>query len=479
MTRSRTKTFQSKKVFHILCVTIYLSILSFVHSFPPPLKRTTIQRRHGFIDLLSSTSSFDTRPEDYEDDWQAGNVYEDLEKLENAIRIANGEQLYQHRLRIQTLNNMARQRRPLIQDFQRYFLLPTLLSILLSRILPSPVLNVLSRISSLHFAILVITFPLFLLVYLSRKKNHTSYLPSSDLKNVDPEYFKFVTDGKDLLEDVFPRNAPQSILEMWASTVIGSAPLALTILPTRVRLVTRLAVALSWHQYPAWWHSLYCPMLSPQPWTAAVAYTRNAIALSATAFWCVIDGAICLAEPSLPSFSRSRIHPVFTALMWIGPMIQIVAALRGLRVDRMHDQPIHRIQPSHHKEIRLPLTWRYRQTWRKPERVTNTIRRWWRGMWYWWFFAGSVQEQVQREYGRGRGRHRSLAYQRGLTVWQRVQQEVSPTPDRAQWKARAMQKIAEQHEQSYRKGNFDVRIYFQIYMQLFKILTLLCYVGLC
>ena len=106
---------------------------------------------------------------------------------------------------------------------------------------------------------------------------------------------------------------------------------------------------------------------------------------------------------------------------------------------------------SDKKEPKRLMQWRYKLTWREPERIRVTLDRWRGEFWYWLFLKGSVQEKLSKE---AAGRFKSEVQSRGLTIWQRLAKERAqypdaPLPDRTKWKENAMKRVAEWHQQDY------------------------------
>lgn len=101
--------------------------------------------------------------------------------------------------------------------------------------------------------------------------------------------------------------------------------------------------------------------------------------------------------------------------------------------------------------------WRYRLEWREPERIMETLSKWKGGFSYWLLFEGGVEDQLRKEF---RAKQKNAAYRQGLTVLQRVEQEMkenpdAPKPDRTKWKEQAMEKEALKHEADYKSGTYE------------------------
>jgi len=114
---------------------------------------------------------------------------------------------------------------------------------------------------------------------------------------------------------------------------------------------------------------------------------------------------------------------------------------------------------SDKKESKRLIQWRYKLTWREPERIRVTLDRWRGAFWYWLFLKGSVQEKLSKEAG---GRFKREFQSRGLTIWERLAKEKAqypdaPFPDRTEWKENAMKRVAEWHQQDYDANTIRVR----------------------
>jgi hypothetical protein len=123
--------------------------------------------------------------------------------------------------------------------------------------------------------------------------------------------------------------------------------------------------------------------------------------------------------------------------------------------------------------------WRYRWEWRTPQRLLPTLQRMIRQGWHNFLVAGSVQDQLIQEF---RNRNKREIRERGLTIWQRLEQEEKEKAatwkrnhqldddddatnmkprfvDRSQWKANAMEQMAAKHQSDYERGVYEVSFY--------------------
>jgi hypothetical protein len=167
-----------------------------------------------------------------------------------------------------------------------------------------------------------------------------------------------------------------------------------------------------------------------------------------------------------------------TVLIYFAPICHLVAAARLFRIQYTPDlslvsssdqptefQPAVALQQEQEEQQQAGrFQWRFRMNWREPQRVRTTLREWRGRLAYWFFFAGSVQEklrqQQQQDARRQSGGGAGEVKRRGLTVVQRIKQDLgiaatsSRLTDRTKWKPQAMERLAKLHEQSYRDGSF-------------------------
>ena len=103
--------------------------------------------------------------------------------------------------------------------------------------------------------------------------------------------------------------------------------------------------------------------------------------------------------------------------------------------------------------------WRYKISWREPERLGVTWGTWWGKLWYWWLLAGSVQEKMRQDFTTQR---KAEVRSQGRTVLERMAVDLAQNPDTPmpkadQWKEIAMNRLREQHQADYDNGYFRVR----------------------
>jgi hypothetical protein len=127
-------------------------------------------------------------------DWQVGDVYKDLDLLEQSIRLVNAEQDLQHKERLETLDHFARQRRLIRPDIRNHLMAPLSYSFLIFFIVSrKPFLSqLLARISLAHVYSVTLLPPILFLV-IKRAKMSPPEPPPPELSNIDPQYYRFLT----------------------------------------------------------------------------------------------------------------------------------------------------------------------------------------------------------------------------------------------------------------------------------------------
>ena len=201
-------------------------------------------------------------------EWQARNVYDDLDLLRQSISKDQAEDRLREIQRRRLLNTFAANRRPLFKDLQRFVLLPILSAFLLAAV--SPLNNDTARLrrivgmaSRVEFWTIVVAAPMRLLMLVNRKMPKAPRLGGAH--NVLPPrrarglYSTIVQ--LDPPESRSSRETVQSLLEYWVSAVTGVACVGLWFAITQTgeiysrswpcfRFATRLGAIASLHQYP-------------------------------------------------------------------------------------------------------------------------------------------------------------------------------------------------------------------------------------
>ena len=160
----------------------------------------------------------------------------------------------------------------------------------------------------------------------------------------------------------------------------------------------------------------------------------------------------------------SNVVSIFSiAVAIVGPVCHLLAMQKLIHISYSHNTSLAIKSDQFDKTTLLPngdesWKWRYKLRWREPQRVHTTLRKWWDDFWYVLFFRGSVDEKLRQDQQRRLRENGAKA--RGLTVLQKVAAEdplMNPSGnDRTQWKIKAMERIAQKHQEDYSIGSFDV-----------------------
>jgi hypothetical protein len=228
-------------------------------------------------------------------DWQVGDVYKDLDLLEQSIRLLNAEQDLQHKERLETLDHFARQRRLIRPDIRNHLMAPLSYSFLIFFIVSrKPFLSqLLARISLAHVYSVTLLPPILFLV-IKRAKMSPPEPPPPELSNIDPQYYRFLTSSPWEDPTTSTRDFLLCLSEQWTSAVAVFL-LWGAFLPLPCRLLVRLAAWASLHQYPKLYFELYRQPrpLSGQVWT----FQKLVSAMESTTPWLVAtDLALWLAS---------------------------------------------------------------------------------------------------------------------------------------------------------------------------------------
>ena len=203
-------------------------------------------------------------------EWQAGNVYGDLDRLRRTIAIHNAdEHLRQVRVR-QELDHFAASRRPLLKDVLRWVALPTTVALFLSRIpmkhqtnnLVGVVTRGFAACYNLQFWWALVVSPIMLLAAKRRALPPPEPIPDEFAPYVNNVFFDEIQqliDWEDTRTSC--KDSVLVLLEYWVSSVIGALLLQSYLLLPHVpkpsmesligtRFLTRLGVVAAVHQYP-------------------------------------------------------------------------------------------------------------------------------------------------------------------------------------------------------------------------------------
>lgn len=206
----------------------------------------------------AESSSDDGTLNDYE--WKVGNVYDDLDRLQQEITISQAEQHLRQVEDRERLDTFAAQRRPIQRDVRRFLLAPLFLSVFLTLIQKSHLARFFTLAFNLHLYFIVVAAPMCLLLA-KRKSLPPPPPPPEELKGLDPDYYRFVvTDWEDPKTSC--RDHVLCLLENWTSAVMGPALLAciycllprtasrVSLAVVALPLITRLGAIAALHQYP-------------------------------------------------------------------------------------------------------------------------------------------------------------------------------------------------------------------------------------
>jgi hypothetical protein len=158
-------------------------------------------------------------------EWKVGDVYDDLARLEQGIILANAEQDLQHQERIEILDGMAEERRPLSPDVQKFLIAPMIGALLLkscnqyssTRLVP----RLFAMTMDVQFWGLVVAAPLLVLALKRVFSGPPEPMPD-ELKEIDPLYLPLVNSDWESPETSCKDNV-LFLLELWASAVVGMA----------------------------------------------------------------------------------------------------------------------------------------------------------------------------------------------------------------------------------------------------------------
>lgn len=270
-------------------------------------------------------------PKERRDDtnqWQPGNMERDFDRLEQAIAFTNADQNLQHQERIETLNYIAQQRRPISPDLAMYVLSPLMasfaLAIIFNHIDDSHglgrqfLVKGAQYVSILHFWSMVILVPVFFLLVkqgMDRRRVGDSEaddgnlkLPS-ELQGLDSEYLRFVTLGSQQLDGNLPpsttstRDHVQCLLEQWTSAILGVAIFAPCWCKSShgsllwlVQCTTRLGVLASLRQYHGLWFALI-RRKQPRPLPFQVVAMQSLTRLQFAPWFTALDLALLCVMP--------------------------------------------------------------------------------------------------------------------------------------------------------------------------------------
>jgi hypothetical protein len=215
--------------------------------------------------LSSSTTISSSRSTSLQEgfEWEAGDVYQDLDRLEQAINLSNAPQNLAHAERIEMMDNFAQQRRPIAPDLEKFVLDPFGLSLFFAALRKSPLsrlpatVRMMDLALDVHFMSLVVVAPLLLFLWQQRRTRTTdSNEVPSELEGLDPAYYRFLTTTDWENPETSTRDYVTCLVEQWTSAVAGMAVPGLILFPGTyygkipVQILTRIAAVAAVHQYP-------------------------------------------------------------------------------------------------------------------------------------------------------------------------------------------------------------------------------------
>jgi hypothetical protein len=199
-------------------------------------------------------------------EWDARNVYDDLEGLRLSISQEEAEDKLRENQRLELLNAFATNRRPLFPDVKRYVLLPIASALLLAALSVQSRAFAQARYSlglvfRFEFWFVVVAAPIRLLLTtyrtapppVKKEEEESPYVRGSEL-------YATIIQLEDK-QETNSRDTVLSLLEQWASAVAGTALLGSWFAVTNtgrgfarlwpcLRFITRLGAIASLHQYP-------------------------------------------------------------------------------------------------------------------------------------------------------------------------------------------------------------------------------------
>ena len=158
----------------------------------------------------------------------------------------------------------------------------------------------------------------------------------------------------------------------------------------------------------------------------------------------------------------------------VGPLCHLIAVSKLVRISYTHNlslgmgtekfqQALRDAEEETSTNTTIPTTsifqWRYKLSWREPERLHVTSEKWWSRFWFWLLLSGSVQEKMRKEIETKR---KTEFYSLGQHVLERVAIDLArfpdaPKPNAEKWKENAMENLRIQHQNDYDNGFFRVR----------------------
>lgn len=374
---------------HCRCITRYVKVFIFLSTqilglsdalsiqILPPRTRTATRQfphacRHLFrpavcLGLSSSSSTGSSRTTAHQEgfEWEAGDVYQDLDRLDQAINLSTSQQDLQVLERIEMMDSFAQQRMPIAPDLKRLVLAPFGVSLLFGALRKNPVARLatvwIDLALDVHFWSLVVVAPLlfFLWQQLRTQTENSNDVPA-ELEGLDPDYFRFLTTTDWENPKTSCRDYVKCLIEQWTSAVLGMA-FAGILLPAhwrlKVQILTRIAVVAAVRQYPKLLFQL-TRAKQPRPLAGSVWATQLLLARQAMPWAVALDISRLLCNcrwltigtmavgVSLTWVAASQLYRLpqsWTRVKWSRSSVRLLALAALAFYGRLHFQSLQRI----------------------------------------------------------------------------------------------------------------------------------------
>ena len=453
----------------------------------------------------STASDFASEGDDDDDDdgtdesyeWQVGNVYDDIDKLSQIITMNQASDHLQQVKRRTLLDYFAAKRRLIRPDFIRFVLGPLALA---SFMATTKKARIIQMGWDMQFWTTTVVAPILLLCIKRRVLPPSDPLPK-ELEAFEPEYRHFVEhlfDWEDPRKSC--RDVVLSLLENWVSSIAGMALFGIMILFTNqqysqyavvalLQALTRLGAIASLHQFPKLYYELrHQPLPLDQNMDRMQRLTR--FLFSTTPIGVAADLSKLMAvHPNVHKFIPSRmnlrmaitlllaalgyvvvtiilvvvvvnniyfyVHP-FTLSM-NRPLVHLIAIRNLLRIQKSHDISLatdrntYQSLLSNPEEMEKRIKWRYRIHWREPQRMSQTFLTCFDDVIYRLFFENTVPDKFMKESQADARQALDDDIRKRLFRMEKGNQKPIPPME---WKSRAMDALAAEHQRDYESGQF-------------------------
>lgn len=227
------------------------------------LNQFKTSQRSSIDDRNDLTNDDDDDDQNYE--WQVGNVYDDIDKISQIIKLNQATDHLQQVQRRALLDSFAAKRRLIRPDLIRFVLGPMALAIIMASTKKA---RIIQMSWDLQFWTTTVIAPILLLCIKRRALPPNDPLPK-ELELFEPEYRHFVEhlfDWEDPRKSC--RDVVLSLLENWVSNIAGMALFGIMILFTKRRHIysystvtllqtlTRIGAIASLYQFPKLYYEL-------------------------------------------------------------------------------------------------------------------------------------------------------------------------------------------------------------------------------